>query len=125
MEIGKLIRLAKEIKKRRPKTLRQNILRPRIRNRASWRKPSGLHSKQKIRIFGKSARPNVGWRVPAEVRGLINGYKPILISNLKDLEKIKLPNEAAIIAHIGKRNREKILKAAKEKGIRVLNYKNA
>ncbi len=89
----------------------------------SWRRPRGLHSKVRRKLEGKPPMPGKGYKKPEEVRGLHpSGYKEVLVYNLKDLEKIDKEREAIrIAATVGKRLREKIIKRAKELGIKILN----
>lgn len=89
----------------------------------SWRHPRGRHTKIHRREKGKILMPEIGWGAPKELRGLHpSGYKEVLVSSLKDLEKIDAKVQAAKISHtVGKKKRVEILKKAEELKIKVLN----
>jgi large subunit ribosomal protein L32e len=70
------------------------------RVKESWRRPRGIHSKVRIRKKGKIKRPSVGYGAPKELRFLHpSGLKEVLVSNLKDLEKVDPKSQAIRIAH--------------------------
>jgi large subunit ribosomal protein L32e len=88
-----------------------------------WRKPRGKHSKLREREKGKGFHPNPGWGAPRALKGLHpSGFREILVSNVKQLEKFDPKNEAVKISHtVGKKNRMVILKKADEMKLKVLN----
>jgi len=88
-----------------------------------WRRPSGRHSKMKLKKKGKGFMPKVGYGAPRNLRGLHpSGLKEVLVQNLNDLDKIDNKKEAGRISHkIGKKKRQKILEKAKELNIKILN----
>jgi large subunit ribosomal protein L32e len=95
----------------------------RIGRDGAWRRPRGLQSKQR-RHYGYRAKiVRVGYRSPADVRGLTpSGYRPILIHHADELARIDPKLEAAIIARtVGTRRRLGLEEAARKLGIRVLN----
>ena len=67
--------------------------------------------------------PSVGYGAPRQLRFLHpSGFKEVLVSSLKDLEKVDPKTEAIKIAHtVGKKKRQEILKKAEELKIKVLN----
>jgi large subunit ribosomal protein L32e len=93
------------------------------RVKESWRKPRGIHSKVRIRKKGKIKMPSVGYGAPKELRFLHpSGLKEILVSNLKDLEKVDPKTQAIRIAHtVGEKKRKEIIKKAEELKIKILN----
>jgi len=93
------------------------------RVKESWRRPRGIHSKVRIRKKGKIKMPSVGYGAPKELRFLHpSGLKEVLISNLKDLEKVDPKTQAIRIAHtVGEKKRKEIIKKAEEMKIKVLN----
>jgi large subunit ribosomal protein L32e len=118
------LRLRKVIDGRRPIFGRQAANRYwRIGRDLSWRRPRGLQSKQR-RHYGYRAKiVRVGYRSPADVRGLTpSGYRPVLIHHVDELHRIDPKLEAAIIARtVGTRRRLGLEDAARKLGIRVLN----
>ncbi|MEM5870113.1 MAG: 50S ribosomal protein L32e [Candidatus Aenigmatarchaeota archaeon] len=93
------------------------------RLKPSWRRPRGMHSKIRVRKKGKLKMPSVGYGAPKKLRYLHpSGFQEVLVSNLKDLEKVDASKQAIKIAHtVGKKKRAEILKKAEELKIKVLN----
>ncbi|MEM1684632.1 MAG: 50S ribosomal protein L32e [Nanopusillaceae archaeon] len=123
--IFSLIRIRKEIKRRKPSYLRifwhKKI---RLKNKKdSWRRPKGIHNKIRKRMKGRPKMVEVGYGSPRKVKGLLgNGKKPVLIHNLEELEKINKEKEIAIIAStVGRKKREQIINKAKELNIEIYN----
>ncbi len=85
-----------------------------------WRRAKGRHNKIREKRKGYPIKVMVGFKKEAKGRNLINNQKPILVSNLRELENIK-KGEIAIIAKVGNRKRIELAKIAKEKGIQVHN----
>jgi len=124
MTIKKLLGLRKEISKRRPEFVMQDQhKRPDLQRR--WRKPKGMHSKMRHGVWGRPVSVNVGYRGPAETRGLHeSGLAPILVQNAEQVAGIDSKTQGAIIAHVGGKKKTQILQACKQKGITVFNVKN-
>ncbi len=123
----RLLKLRKEIKKRKPRYVRQQYgYFPRLSNVAKWRKPRGIHSKILMRRKGHRKMPEVGYGSPKVVRGLNRfGKREVLVYNLKDLERIDKKSDIVVIAStVGKRKRLDILNKCKELKLDVSNYKN-
>ncbi|MEM5773084.1 MAG: 50S ribosomal protein L32e [Candidatus Aenigmatarchaeota archaeon] len=93
------------------------------RLKPSWRRPRGMHSKIRVRKKGKLKMPSVGYGAPKNLRYLHpSGFQEVLVSSLKDLEKVDASKQAIKIAHtVGKKKRAEILKRAEELKIKVLN----
>lgn len=85
-----------------------------------WRKPRGLHNKQRLGKKGHAKRPGVGFRSPAGVRGLhSSGVSSVVVHNT--LFRVG-PSEAIVIGRrVGRKKRAEILKRAQSEGITVLN----
>ncbi|MBS7655363.1 50S ribosomal protein L32e [Candidatus Bathyarchaeota archaeon] len=96
-----------------------------IRVKSSWRKPKGKTSRMRRRIKGWPKIVSVGYGGKRSLRGVHpSGYKPVIVHNVKELEKVNKEFQAVIIAHsIGERKRLQILEKAKELGLKVLNRK--
>ena len=109
---------------KRPRFVRQAAHRYwRIGRDEAWRRPRGLQSKQR-RHYGYRAKiVRVGYRSPAQVRGLTPaGFRPVLVSNRDDLDGLDARRDAAIIARtVGTRRRLVLEEEARRLGIRVLN----
>jgi large subunit ribosomal protein L32e len=123
-ELRILLRSRDEIDRRRPRFGRQARYRYyRIGRDLSWRRPRGLQSKQR-RHYGYRPRiVRIGYRSPAQVRGLVpSGFRPVLVRTDADLKRLDAKLEAAVIARtVGTRRRLVLEESARRLGIRVLN----
>lgn len=115
-------KLLMEKRKSKPRFIRQQLWQVK-RLDDVWRRPRGIHSKQREHYHYRSPLPKIGYSSPKKVKGLHpSGFKEKLVYNLKDLEGIDAEKEAIKIAHsVGKKKRQEIIAKADELGIRVLN----
>lgn len=88
-----------------------------------WRRPKGIHSKMRRGLKRRPPMVEVGYRGPAEVRGLHpSGFEEVLVYNVDGLEGIDPKTQAVRIGGtVGTRKRIAIEDRADELGIRVLN----
>ena len=108
-------------KKKKPKFIRQDFHKNK-RLKLKWRRPRGKDSKLRKEKRGKGKTPKIGYKNPKEIRGLINGYKPIRIENPKELSKINPKTEAIIISkNVGRKKRNEIIREANKLKITILN----
>jgi len=91
----------------------------------SWRRPRGLHSKQRQHRKAKGAHPTPGYGSPVAVRGLHpSGYEDVLVHNPMELEGLDPATQAVRIAGaVGMKKREQMQARAAELGLKVLNPK--
>ena len=92
----------------------------RRKKKQTWRRPTGRDNKMREKRKGYPAVVSIGYRKDNNVRGALEGKKPILVNNLKELMKLN-KNEIALIGSIGKIKKLELAKYAKEKGIKVYN----
>jgi large subunit ribosomal protein L32e len=120
----KALKLRAQVKKRKPKFVRQESWRYE-RLKENWRRPKGLDNKMRRKIKGWPPRVNVGYRGPKVARGLHpSGYKEVLVHNVEEIKKVDPKTQAVRIAHtVGKRERAKILTESRKRRITVLNIK--
>lgn len=85
-----------------------------------WRKPKGRDNKMREKRKGYPKVVSIGYKKEKKLRGKIQKKRPILIHNLKDLEKIR-QDEIAIIGNVGEKKKTEILKKVKEKKISIHN----
>ncbi len=90
------------------------------KKKQTWRKPTGRDNKMREKKKGYPAVVSIGYGTDKKVRGRLEGKNPIIINNLKDLEKIK-ENEIAMIGKVGKKKKIEIAKKAKEMKIKIYN----
>lgn len=94
---------------------------------APWRLPRGIHSKVRRHFKYRPPLVSVGYRGPAEVRGLHpSGFEEVLVYNEADLAKIDKATQAARVGGTVGGRKAKLIEAAADKaGIRVLNRRQA
>lgn len=94
---------------------------------APWRRPTGIHSKQRRHYKYRPPLVSVGYRGPAAVRGLHpSGFEEVLVYRPEDLDAIDAKLQAARVGGtVGGRKAELIEKRADELGVRVLNRRGA
>ncbi|MFH1787618.1 MAG: eL32 family ribosomal protein [archaeon] len=85
-----------------------------------WRSPKGRDNKMREKRKGYPAVVSIGYSSDKKIKDRVKEKIPILVSNIKDLEKIK-KNNIAIITSVGKKKKIEILKKAQEKKIIVSN----
>lgn len=85
-----------------------------------WRRPRGRHSKIRRKRFGYPSKVMIGFSSPKKNLGLIQGLKPILVHNIKEILSLK-KDSIAIIARVGAKLKLEMLKIASEKSIKILN----
>lgn len=87
---------------------------------ASWRKPHGIDSKQRVFKGGFGASPAIGYRQPRSVRGMHpSGKQRVVVHNVKELESVPKNALAVIAGTVGAKKRREIVAAAKAKKIFV------
>lgn len=91
-----------------------------------WRRPRGLHNKQRRQFKAKGALPRPGYGSPAAVRGMHpSGYAEVLVFTSADLAGLNPETQAVRIAgSVGNRKRGAIQERALELGLKVLNAKD-
>lgn len=111
-----------EIDSRRPQFLRQEWFRYR-KLEGKWRKPRGIHSKMRRHYGYRPPIVSIGYRGPAEVRGLHpSGFQEVMVFNVSQLNGIDPKVQAVRIGGtVGARKRGDIIAKADQEGIRVLN----
>src|SRR3989344_2432768 len=123
MNKEKLLKIKEQLKKSRPKFIRQDYQVKRLKK--VWRAPKGIHSKLRRKFKGHIKQPVIGYRSPKPVRFLTaEGLKQILVKNIRDLKNIDSKNSILIIANIGLRKKLELLKKINELKFNVSNIKN-
>ncbi len=90
-----------------------------------WRRPKGIHSKMRRQRKGYPVSPSPGYKKSKAERNKINGLIPVLINNLKDLEKINKTSIAVLSRKIGAKKKIEIIKKAEEMKLKILNLRGA
>ncbi len=123
--IKELLELRKHIKSKKPDFIRQDTHKKKRLCR-KWRRPKGLHSKIRLKLKGRAKKVQLGYGSPKKVRNLHkSGFQQYVIKSIKDLEVLDSKKTGLVISSsLGNKKRIVILKKAKEKGFRVLNFSN-
>ncbi|MBU1704440.1 MAG: hypothetical protein KJ922_03680, partial [Nanoarchaeota archaeon] len=120
-----LIEWQKLLKKKKPKFLRQDSHK-KVKLGQKWRRPKGIDSKIRMRLKGYRRARSTGWGSPTAVKGLTkDGLMPVLVRCAKDIEDISEGQIAVISTRLGEKKKIDIIKALKEKSIKILNIKDA
>lgn len=122
-EIRRLLRVRKDKEAR----FKREGVDKKVTIKDSWRRPRGLHSKQRKLRKAKGPHPTPGYGSPLAVRGMHPcGLKEVRVFNLNDIEGVDPAIEAIRIgATVGRKKREVIQNKAAEAKIRILNWKDA
>ncbi|KUG20399.1 MAG: 50S ribosomal protein L32e [Methanomicrobiaceae archaeon] len=118
--------------KRRLIRLRARHNRPKFKRRGlgqkkrledTWRRPRGLHNKQRRQIRAKGGLPGPGYGSPAAVRGLHpSGYEEVLVFSPAELAGLNPETQAVRIGGtVGGRKRATLQEQALQLGLKILN----
>ena len=91
-----------------------------VKKNKKWHKAIGRQNKIRLGRKSYARRPKIGWGTKAEEKGMINEIKPIRVENVKDVGHLKA-GQGILIASVGKKKRDEIIKAAGEKKLKILN----
>ena len=105
-------------KRRKPNFLRKDWhkkirLGSTVKKKRKWKKAYGRHNKIRLGRKGHSVRPKIGW-------GSAKKEKAVRIENLRQLESLEKGQEI-IIASVGKKKKESLIKKASEMNLKILN----
>lgn len=93
---------------------------------SAWRRPRGLHNKQRRQKKAKGALPTPGFGSPVAVRGMHpSGFMEVRISSAAELSALNPEVHAVRIAGtVGNRKRAIIQQNALSAGLKVLNKRD-
>jgi len=83
-----------------------------------WKRPSGRDNKMREKRKGYPAVVSVGYKKNKNLINKIEGKKPVIVKNIKDLEKIK-DDEIIILGKIGEKKKIEIMKKVKEMKVKI------
>lgn len=117
-------KIRKELKKRKPKFIRQqwsSFLRlgKRSKKKRVWRRAKGNQSKVRLKIKGHAKKVDIGYRMPKKLRNFVKGLKPIFVEKIEDLKKVGKDCIGVVPKKFGTRKRLEIAKEANELGIKL------
>ena len=121
-----LLELREKIKSKKPDFNRQDAHKRKKLDKR-WRRPKGLQSKMRLKLRGYRKSISTGYGSPKDIRNFDkSGLKIMLISSIDSLNDINPKEEGVMIAsNVGFKKRKEIMQKAKEKGIILLNVKDA
>ena len=85
-----------------------------------YRKAKGTDNKIRLKMKGHVRNVSIGFRSAKKTRGMIMKLKPVMIYNVKDLNKIN-KDEIGVVAAIGNKKKIEIAKEAQKQKIRLAN----
>lgn len=113
--------LRNQMNKRKPKFIRQDSHKKK-RVKSNWRKPRGIDSKLRLQFKGHSAKVKVGYKAPADVRGLTKeGLIEVKIENVQDLKKLNENSIGVISSKVGNKKKLMIIEEAKKMNVKLAN----
>lgn len=107
----------------RKDTFKQSRLGKRRKKKQKWRRPRGRHAKLREKRGGYRAVPSIGYGSPSSSKGLVGGFRPMLVYSVEQLSQLK-GGERAVIGRVGTKRKLEIAKAALERKI-ILSNLNA
>lgn len=122
-----LIKEKLQIRKIRPKFMRQKATQKSRLSRSSYRAPKGLQSKMGDNKAGHRSQIKTGFGYPKALRGLDRkGRKIVMINNVADAQSVVAKDSIAVIASaIGKKKKIEIVKILMDKKVQMSNVKDA
>ena len=86
-----------------------------------WRRPRGKHNKTRLKRFSYPIQPGIGFGTPRVNAGKVQGFMPIVINNVSELQSLSKNNIAIISRNVGAKKKIDILKKASELNIKIAN----
>jgi large subunit ribosomal protein L32e len=119
------LEIRKNLKRKKPTFSKQDAHK-KLKLSSKWRKPRGLQSKMRLKKRGYRRSISVGWKSPADVKGLMpNGLVKKTVNNVSQLAGVDAKTDIVEIASpVGLRTRLMIIEEALKKNIQILNVKD-
>ena len=105
----------------RPDWMRHSRLGRGRRKLQKWRRPRGRHSKIRRKRFGYPLKVMIGFSSPRKGLGEIEGLKPMLVHNIKEISALNKESIAIIAKRVGAKSKIEMIKVAQQKGIKIAN----
>lgn len=86
-----------------------------------WRRPKGLQSKRRLNHAGHRKNISSGYGNAASLRGKLNGKNAVVVTNLKDLEKIAKDDLVIVSSTLGQRKRLELIEQCKKSNLEIHN----
>ena len=92
-----------------------------IARKIKWRRAKGRHNKIREKRANNSRAPNIGYGMPREIRGLVQGMTPVLVQNVSDLSKVGKNQIGIISGRIGDKKKIQIAEQAMKLNVKLEN----
>ncbi|MBU2562652.1 MAG: eL32 family ribosomal protein [Nanoarchaeota archaeon] len=99
---------------------RYSKLGKRRKKKQIWRRPTGRDNKMREKRKGYPSIVSIGYKKDKKLRGKIKGVQPILVKNIRDLDKTK-KGDLILVGKVGKKKKIELLKKAKEMKLEIQN----
>ncbi|MEK6825087.1 MAG: eL32 family ribosomal protein [Nanoarchaeota archaeon] len=86
-----------------------------------WRRPRGRHNKMRKKRVGYPASPSIGHGTQRATSGLVQGKKPLVVHNMKELEQASASRLIIFARTLGAKQRIEFMKQAQERGLQVFS----
>jgi ribosomal protein L32E len=110
----------KKPKFKRTDAVKYSKLGVRRKKKQVYRKAKGRDNKIRLNMKGHVRNVKVGFKKSEKIRGLINEKKPVLVHNIKEIEKIG-NDEIGILAKIGSKKKKEISEYCKQHNVKLKN----
>jgi len=124
MKFDDLLKARNVMKKKKPAFLRQNNWKKkRITHCNNWRRPTGIDSKMRLGLNGKSNVVSPGFGSPRAVKGLRrDGLREVAVANVDDLKRVVAGCIGVVCSGVGARKKIQIIQLALKHKIALANY---
>lgn len=125
MTLKQLLDLRKKAKAKKP-TFRRQDWHLRKKYGEGWKRPRGQQSKMRLKVAGRGALVNPGYRSPSEVRNLSRDGKEIVhVVTMKQLQAVDGKKQTVVIgATVSGRKKVELLKHAMSNDVAIYNIRN-
>lgn len=112
------------MKKKKPEFNKQSSHKKK-RLAKKWRRPRGSDSKIKVGRKGYPRKIKIGFKGPAEARGLSRvGLKMVLVKNVNGLKDVDKNKDIVCLSNIGQKKKADIVKECLKLGLNIINLKD-
>ena len=87
-----------------------------------WRRSRGRHGKLRQKWKGRQKMPSIGYGSPMEIRGKVEGMKPVMINNLNDLMNLGKDQIGIVSGKMGIRKKIELAKKAASMNLKFSNF---
>ena len=87
-----------------------------------WRRSRGRHAKLRQKWKSHTKMPSIGYGSPNEIRGMIEGMKPVMVNNMNELMNVGKDQIAIISGKVGMRKKVEMAKKALTMNIKFSNF---